>query len=243
MARPHKLRHVFFRPGHRRFVPLGPIEGSREEITLSLDELEALRLADLEGLYQEEAAKHMKISRQTFGNIVQAAHRKVAEFLVHSRTLAIEGGHTRMMERQYHCRACGHGWSVPRDQARAAACPVCTSPDIHRIHADRTYVCDGCGHAWSVPRDQPDPEGCPECRGMDLQRIKFHRHGYRREGAESSGENPRRKAARQYRCATCGYRWALARQEGRAQACPQCHGDQVARMRQQEGAAADRTAP
>ncbi len=240
MARPHKLRHVFFRPGYRRFVPLGYIEGPGQEITLSLDELEALRLADLEGLYQEEAAKRMKISRQTFGNIVQAAHRKVAEFLVRSRTLAIEGGHARMMERQYHCRACGHGWSVPRDQGRAAACPGCASQDIQRVHADRTYVCEACGHAWSAPRDQAEPEACPECRGGELRRIKVHRHGYRREEVEGSGDDAPEKAVRHYRCAACGHAWALPRQEGKAQACPQCHGSQVARVRQQEGAASDR---
>jgi len=231
MARPHKLRHVFFRPGHRRFVPLGHVEEPGEEITLSLDELEALRLADLEGLYQEEAAKHMKISRQTFGNIVQAAHKKVAAFLVHSRTLAIEGGHARMMERQYRCCACGHAWSVPRDRSRAAACPACASPDIQRIHADRTYVCDGCGHAWSVPRDQAEPGACPECQGENLHRIKIHRHGHRREEAEGLEDEARKKAARQYRCTTCGHRWSLPRPEGSAPACPQCRGGLVERVR------------
>jgi len=63
-----------------------------EQVALTVDELEAIRLADLEGLYQEEAAKRMNVSRQTFGRIVEAAHRKVADALVHGKALSIEGG-------------------------------------------------------------------------------------------------------------------------------------------------------
>lgn len=59
---------------------------------MSLDEFEALRLADLEGLYQEQAAEQMGVSRATFGRIVVAARHKVAQTLVHGRALRIEGG-------------------------------------------------------------------------------------------------------------------------------------------------------
>jgi predicted DNA-binding protein (UPF0251 family) len=63
-----------------------------EEVNLALDELEAVRLADLEGLYQENAAKKMNISRQTFGNIIERAHRKIADVLLNAKALKIEGG-------------------------------------------------------------------------------------------------------------------------------------------------------
>jgi predicted DNA-binding protein (UPF0251 family) len=63
-----------------------------EEVYLALDELEAVRLADWEGLYQEDAAKKMNISRQTFGNIINAAHKKIANALLHAKALRIEGG-------------------------------------------------------------------------------------------------------------------------------------------------------
>ena len=63
-----------------------------EEVNLTLDELEAVRLADFDGLYQEDAAKKMNISRQTFGNIVNAAHKKIADVLLHGKALKIEGG-------------------------------------------------------------------------------------------------------------------------------------------------------
>lgn len=63
-----------------------------EEINLTLDELEAIRLADLDGLYQQDAAKQMNISRQTFGNIIDKAHKKIADVLLNAKALKIEGG-------------------------------------------------------------------------------------------------------------------------------------------------------
>ncbi len=61
-----------------------------EEIPITMDELEAIRLADYEGLYHKEAAKRMKISRQTFGRILHEAHKKVAECLLKGKALKIE---------------------------------------------------------------------------------------------------------------------------------------------------------
>jgi predicted DNA-binding protein (UPF0251 family) len=66
-----------------------------EEVNLTLDELEAMRLADWEEMYQEDAAKKMNISRQTFGNIVNSAHKKVADMLLNGKALKIEGGHVK----------------------------------------------------------------------------------------------------------------------------------------------------
>jgi uncharacterized protein len=63
-----------------------------EEIVVTLDELEALRLADLNCLYQEQAAKKMKISRPTFSRIVEEARRKVADALINGKALRLEGG-------------------------------------------------------------------------------------------------------------------------------------------------------
>ena len=59
---------------------------------ITLDQFEALRLADFEGLYQEEAAARMNVSRPTFGRILEAAHRGVAEALTLGKALRIRGG-------------------------------------------------------------------------------------------------------------------------------------------------------
>jgi hypothetical protein len=61
-------------------------------VTLTVDEIEALRLTDLEGLYQADAAEKMNVSRQTLGRILESAHRKVADALVNGKALLIEGG-------------------------------------------------------------------------------------------------------------------------------------------------------
>ena len=74
------------------FKPVGIPVVELEEVVMTLDEFEALRLADLEGHYQEQAAKEMKVSRTTFSRIIDSAHRKVADALVHGKALRIEGG-------------------------------------------------------------------------------------------------------------------------------------------------------
>jgi len=74
------------------FKPAGIPVSMLEEVVLTLDELEALRLADLNGLYQEQAAVQMKISRPTFSRVIEQARRKVADALIHGKALRLAGG-------------------------------------------------------------------------------------------------------------------------------------------------------
>lgn len=74
------------------FKPAGVPLRELEEVVMTLDEFEAVRLADLDGLYQEQAAELMKVSRPTFSRVVESAHRKLADALVHGKALRIEGG-------------------------------------------------------------------------------------------------------------------------------------------------------
>lgn len=77
-------------------------------MTLTLDEFEAIRLTDREGLYQEQAAERMGVSRATFGRIVEAARRKIAEVLVEGKALRIEGGPVHAMQGgPFRCKRCG----------------------------------------------------------------------------------------------------------------------------------------
>ena len=92
MARPCRCRRIRCNPDTNYFKPRGIPLDMLEEVNLALDELEAIRLADLEGLYQEDAAKKMNISRQTFGNIINSAHKKIADVLLNAKALKIEGG-------------------------------------------------------------------------------------------------------------------------------------------------------
>ncbi len=71
------------------YKPAGTPFCQLSEVTLELDEFEAIRLADLEGMYQDEAAEKMQISRQTFGRIINSAHQKIAEALVMGKAIKI----------------------------------------------------------------------------------------------------------------------------------------------------------
>lgn len=92
MPRPCKFRTVSHRPEAVYFKPRAIPMTMLDEVILTFDELESLRLADLEERYQEEAAPRMGVSRQTFGNILKSARKKVADALVNSKALRIEGG-------------------------------------------------------------------------------------------------------------------------------------------------------
>ena len=92
MPRPCCMRQIGFVPGVIYFKPAGIPLRDLEEVVVALDELESLRLADLQGLYQEKAAEQMKISRPTFARVVESARKKVADALINGKALRLEGG-------------------------------------------------------------------------------------------------------------------------------------------------------
>ena len=108
MARPVKPRWIGFDPPSVCFVPRQMAIDPANLTVLTLDELEAIRLADLEGFGQEEAARRMNVSRPTFGRIVEQARGKVAAALVNARAIGIEGGVVR-----FH-PPYGHAWGARR---------------------------------------------------------------------------------------------------------------------------------
>lgn len=99
MPRPKCFRHVCGIPDKNYFKPRGIPVSMLEEVVLTLDEFEAIRLADYEQLYQEEAAKRMNISRQTFGRIIEDAHKKIGDVLINGKALKIEGGEVTFEEK------------------------------------------------------------------------------------------------------------------------------------------------
>ncbi len=124
MARPPCCRRVEGRPARSIFKPAGVPTRDLAEVVVTLDEFEAVRLADLTGLYQQQAAEKMGVSRSTFSRIVAAAHRKIADALVHGKALRIEGGPVFDAERR-RCERCANEWQGSAD------CPRCgrASPD------------------------------------------------------------------------------------------------------------------
>lgn len=140
MPRPFRFRRVCCRPDSNYFKPRGIPIDFLEEVNLNMDEFEAIRLADLQGMYQEDAAKKMNISRQTFGNIISSAHKKIADSLVNSKALKIEGGVVKMMEKHFTCYDCKNEWSVAYGTARPNECPKCKSTNVHRSERDKGWA-------------------------------------------------------------------------------------------------------
>jgi uncharacterized protein len=98
MSRPKCQRHICGVPDRNYFKPRGIPAVELEEVVLNLDEFEAIRLADYEQLYQEEAATRMNISRQTFGRIIESARKKIADVLISGKALKIESGEVNLKE-------------------------------------------------------------------------------------------------------------------------------------------------
>jgi len=134
MPRPQKCRRIGFNPEFRSFKPAGVPGKSLDEVIMTIDELESVRLVDLEGMYQEDAAKKLNVSRQTLGNIITTAHKKVAECLVNGKILKIEGGNIKMEDkREFLCKECEHKWFLPFGTGRPENCPACKSENIGRV--------------------------------------------------------------------------------------------------------------
>lgn len=146
MPRPHRCRYVDADPAARAFKPVGvPVE-RLPAVELRVDELEALRLADLEGLYQEQAAGMMGVSRPTFARLVESARRKVADALVNAKVLTIAGGTVMITsQRVFECRACGHRFELPHGTGRPGKCPACQATDVRRAAVEGADVGAGRG--------------------------------------------------------------------------------------------------
>lgn len=132
MARPPKWRWVEFIPKITHFKPAGLPMRDLEEIILSHEELEAIRLRDREILDQETCAQRMGISRPTFHRIIKGAREKVAEALVEGKAIRIAGGRYQVVKRYYHCQSCNHSWGEPLVTwpPKETHCPQCDSLDV-----------------------------------------------------------------------------------------------------------------
>ena len=105
-----------------------------DEVCLTVDEREALRLADLDGLSHEDSGQCMGVSRATFGRILHKARQIVADALINGKAIKIDGGNYKMVDekRLFFCRKCQHQWGEPLGTGRPNACPSCGQDDFHR---------------------------------------------------------------------------------------------------------------
>lgn len=96
MVRPRLCRRVRFSPDVTYFKPRGVPMRNLQETVLGIEEFEAVRLKDLEGLEQEECARKMNISQPTFHRLITLARKKIADAIINGKAIKIEGGSFRI---------------------------------------------------------------------------------------------------------------------------------------------------
>jgi uncharacterized protein len=148
-GRPRCPRRIETEPVVTYFKPRGVPMRELEVVLLSLEELEVVRLSDMEGLDQEEAAQRMGISRRAVWEDLQNARRKIAEALVKGKAIEIGGGDYTVVKRlMCQCHGCQAVWECPSSISEQTQCPFCGSSDIHggpdeRGEIERKNCCRG----------------------------------------------------------------------------------------------------
>jgi len=134
-GRPRRPRRVDVEPNVTYFKPRGVPMADLEVAELTVEELEALRLTDLEGLEQDQAAIRMGVSRRALWSELHSARRKVTGALVKGSAIAIRGGNYVTALRRFGCASCGRVWDEPFGTGRPRACPGCGSRQVAKQKA------------------------------------------------------------------------------------------------------------
>ena len=136
MGRLPNRRRVAYIPQITYFKPAGMPAGTVQEVCLSIEEAEAIRLKDQEGLEQEQCAQSMRVSRPTFARILGSARQKIADAMLNGKAIRIDGGNFEMAMHRFRCLD-GHEWDVPFEAMIAGApqfCPNCSTPSKMPIY-------------------------------------------------------------------------------------------------------------
>ncbi|WP_440953666.1 DUF134 domain-containing protein [Methanococcoides sp. FTZ1] len=169
MGRPRKRRMVNFEHNVRHFKPSGTCLNELEEVNITIDELESLRLSYLEKMKQDAAAEKMHIHQSTFQRTLQRTVQKIADALVHGKSIRVEGGDYTMPGKdgtgpmgqgpargqnqgqgQTQGQGCGRGFRGGKGTGTAGPGGEC--------------VCPNCGHQQAHQAGVPCPQvKCPEC--------------------------------------------------------------------------------
>lgn len=132
MGRPPRCRRVGFLPQVTYFKPAGIPLRILDEVHLAVEETEAIRLKDIEGLEQEECARKMNISRTTFQRLLGSARKKIAQALLTGRAIRIGGGNFEIATGCFRCLE-GHEWEIPSEvmaDRTPEICPTCNTEGI-----------------------------------------------------------------------------------------------------------------
>lgn len=135
LSRPTKWRKVEFIPNIQYFTPLDSEKEKIEENIILIEEVEAIRLKDLEKLEQEECAERMEVSRQTFQRILNTGREKIADSIINGKAIRIEGGSFTRNICPVRCLDCGKEWKESYENFEKIikgeySCPDCQSKSV-----------------------------------------------------------------------------------------------------------------
>ena len=129
MSRPEKNRKVYEPPLITGFKPMGIQSHHVQHTILTLDEYEAFRLSDFNGLSHAEAAEEMEISRSTFTRLIEKARKKIADLIICGKVLNIEGGNIHFRTNIFKCQDCEQMFNI-RINMKLDKCPSCHSKNL-----------------------------------------------------------------------------------------------------------------
>ena len=129
MRGPYRRRRIHLPPRFGHFKPAGVPARLLTRTDLSLDEYEAIRLADYEGLEHLQVSDKMGISRPTFTRLIEKARHKVAEALIEGKELVFTGGNVDLVKTLHQCTDCGEVEPKPVDHG-TENCPDCGSENV-----------------------------------------------------------------------------------------------------------------
>lgn len=134
MSRMKRCRNVQAPPLFQSFKPRGIAIAALRTVTITLEELEGVRLADHEDLEHEEAATRLGVSRSVFTRLLDGARKKIATALVEGCELRIEGGDYHFENKRFRCEDCQHLFEADLESADPIGCPDCASPRLTNLN-------------------------------------------------------------------------------------------------------------
>ena len=163
MPRPRKLKLIHFEPGVTYFKPQAVPLSQLQEIELTLDELEALRLYNIEKLSQIDAAERMHIHQSTFQRTLARASEKVTNALVNGKAIKIHGGEYKMP---------GGDGTGPLGQGRGRGYGRGRMGGPFAAGPGGICKCPKCGYEQTHTTAQPCTQiKCPKCGALMTRKV------------------------------------------------------------------------
>lgn len=132
MRESYRKRRINLPPRYTNFKPSGVPRKFLESVELTVDEFEAIRLADYQQMEHQQAADEMNISRPTFTRLIEKARQKMAQVIIEGKELVIMGGNIDFVHTLQECNDCGEVIQQPFNDAHAE-CPDCGSSNVENL--------------------------------------------------------------------------------------------------------------